>query len=107
MASGWIDKVLNEEDLIHLKPAVFDLLERFFDVHPQILDKKREAYLAVAIIIISKVEEDDEWLDPSDMERHSTNPNFEDYKNRLIRIERKMLHCVQWQFTAKNSISLA
>lgn len=98
LAEEWIDDVLYEVDLAFLKPFIMNLLERFCDRCPRIPNEEKQSYLAAAIIIASKFEEDEAWLEPSDMLPFYTGPlKLGDHKNQLIRLEREILYCIQWK----------
>jgi len=99
-AQVWIDEVLDEENLSNLKPLVEGVLERFCNARARIPNNEKQAYLAAAIIIASKFEEDEAWLDPSDMLEYYAGPmRLEDYKKQLIRLEREVLRVIQWKIT--------
>lgn len=95
-AEEWIGDALRELDLACLKPSVITLLGRFCD--HQIPDEEKQPCLVAAIIIVSKFEVDEAWIDPSDMLPFYAGPlSLRDYKNQLICLEREILHCVHWR----------
>ena len=52
------------------------------------------------MIVVSKYEEDEEWLEPPDMLVYYVGAlSPKEYTRQLVRMEREILYKIQWKFT--------